>query len=215
MSIHPFRFLIGLALLGSASIAQAQDSLQHAATSLSLGGGLSWPIGSWAESRINPSVSFFSMGPSLQADLDVAIGRRWTLAVAFGYESLSGSDWENYVASKGERVTVSASAMHFALLLRPHLLIKGPNILRIELGPALLLANGSETYNGRGYTYDFLQKTTFGVRGGVEYTRLLTESIGASINAAIIVFPSGVQYIDNQEQTIVSLPVTLALRFFF
>lgn len=215
MSTRALVLLIGFACLALAPAAPAQDTLRQASTSLCLGGGLSWPVGAWAESRINPSVNFFSMGPSFQADLDVAIGRRWTLALGFGYTSLSGKEWEDYVASKGERVSVSASTIHFALLLRPHLLINSQNMLRIELGPALLLADGSETYQGRAYTYDFLPKTAFGVRGGVEYTRFLTESIGVSVNAAIIVFPSGVQYIDRQEQTIISLPVTLGLRFLF
>ncbi len=213
MTTRALRFLI--TCLAFASSALAQDTLQRAATSFCLGGGLSWPVGAWAESRVVPSVNFFSTGPSFQADLDVAIGRRWTMAVSFGYASLSGRDWENYVAGKGERVSVSASTIHFALLLRPHLIMNGPNILRLELGPALLLADGSETYQGRAYTYDFLPKTAFGARGGIEYTRLLTESIGASLNAAIIVFPSGVQYIDHQEQTIISLPVTLGVRFLF
>ena len=215
MSTRAFQLLIGIALLASAPAALAQDTLETSTTSLFLGGGISWPLGAWAQSRVTPSVYFFSRGPSFQADLDVAIGRRWTLALAFGYSSLSGDEWEAYVAGKGQKVTVSASTIHFALLLRPHILIKRPNMLRIELGPALLLADGSETYQGRAYTYDFLPKTAFGLRGGIEYTRFLTESLGASVNAAIIAFPSVVKYIDRQEQTIISLPVTLGIRFLF
>lgn len=215
MSTAAIRFLTGFVCLTAVPAVFAQDTLRVASTSLAIYGGFASPFGDWAKSRVKPSVSLFAMGPTFQADLDVAIGRRWTLALGFGYASLNGGDWEEYVASRGERLTVSGSAIHFALLLRPHLLLKWPDLLRIELGPALLLADGSEKYQGRNYAYDFLHKTTFGVRGGIEYTRFLTESLGASVNAAIIVFPSGVEYIDGQDQTIISLPVTLGLRFLF
>lgn len=215
MSPAAIRLLIGMAYLTAVPAALAQDTLQVASTSLGIYGGFSGPVGDWAKSRVVPSVNLFAMGPAFQADLDVAIGRRWTLALGFGYATLNGGDWEDYVASKGERIAISGSAIHFALLLRPHILIKGPDILRIELGPALLLADGSETYQGRTYTYDFLKRTAFGVRGGIEYTRYLTESLGASVNAAIIAFPSGIEYIDGRDQTIISLPVTLGVRFLF
>ena len=207
--------LIGLIFLVMASGVFGQDIPQGAASSLGLRGGFSWPLGDWARSRIEPSVNFFAMGVSFDADLELAIGKRWTVAISGGYASLNGKDWENYVASNGGQITVSAYAVHFALLLRSHVLLTRPDILRIEFGPALLLASGSETYQMRAYKYDFLTKPEFGVRGGIEYTRLLTDFIGVSLDAAVLVFPSGVEYVDGESRTVVSLPVTLGVRFLF
>ena len=207
--------LIGLICLVTAPGVLGQDTTQGAASSLGIRGGVSWPLGDWAKSRVDPSVNFFTVGLAFDADLEVAIGKRWTLAFNGGYASLNGSDWEDYVASKGEQVTVSAHAVHFAILLRPHVWLRGPDILRIEFGPALLLASGSETYLMRAYTYDFLKSSTFGVRGGIEYTRLLTDFIGVSLNTAVMVFPSGIQYVDGETRTVISLPVTVGVRFLF
>ncbi len=207
--------LSGLASLFLAFAAHAQGTSDSAFTSFGISGGISMPIGDWAKSRVAPSVNFFGMGMAFQADLELRIGRRWTLALAGGYTDLSGSDWEDYVASKGENVTVSAYSVHFAVLLRPHILLTRPNILRIELGPALLLASGGETYQGRAYTYDFLKESAFGVRAGLEYTRLLTDDIGVTAQAGVIVFPSGIEYVDGMTRTILSLPVTIGIRFLF
>ncbi len=209
------RLATGLVCLMLVPGAMAQDSLQRASSSLGLLGGFSWPLGDWAKSRVDPSASLFVAGPSFHADLEVGIGSRWTLAFAFGYASLNGGDWEECVSSKGGAIEVSAYAMHLAVLLRPHILLKKTDIVRIEVGPALLLASGSETYEGRTYQYDFLKESCFGFRGGVDYTRLLTESLGISLNAAILVFPSGVEYVAGESQTILSLPVTLGVRFLF
>jgi len=143
----------------------------------------------------------------------VAIGSRWTLALVFGYAPLSGGDCEDYLASKGGTIAVSAYALLLSVLLRPHILLKRPDILRIEVGPALLLANDSETHRTRTYQYDFLTESAFGFRGGIEYTRLLTEFLVISMNAGILVFPSGVEYVAGESQTLVSIPVTLGVRF--
>ncbi len=206
--------ILGAVLLAVAGGA-AQDSTYRPPGSLGLRGGLSWPLGSWAASRINPNVNFFIQGGTFDADIELNIGKRLTLALAGGYSNLNGSDWEEYVASKGGSVKVTASAFHLALLLRPHVLVTRTDLLRIELGPAILWPKGSETYQGRSYSYDFLQSSSWGVRGGVEYTRFLTETFGVSICAAVLVFPSGVKYLSSETQSYVSLPITVGFRVAF
>ena len=208
-------FLVCIACPAVQPGVRAQNAADSAATSFGLSGGFSWPLGGWSKSRIEPSTNLFGRGFAFEADLDLAIGRRWTLGIAGGYAGLDGSDWQEFVASKGSGLSVSAYEVHFAILLRPHVHLTRPNIVRIEFGPALLLASGTETYQGRIYQYDFLKKTALGVRGGIEYCRLVSEYIGVSLHAGIMVFPSGVEYVDGYTQNIISLPVTLGVRFLF
>jgi hypothetical protein len=204
--------LVCAVLLLVSSDGIAQDTTNVARGSLGLRGGITWPLGDWTLSPVNGSVSMFSAGGTFDADLEFAISRRMTLAIAGGYAVLSGSDWEEYVASTGGKLTTSSYTIYFALMLRPHIIITRTDVLRIEFGAAINLPSGSETWEGRSYNYDFLKHPAYGIRGGVEYIRYISEGFGFSINVAVLIFPSGLQYTAGESQMVLSLPVTVGIR---
>jgi hypothetical protein len=59
-----------------------------------------------------------------------------------------------------------------------------PDILRLEIGPALLFASGEELFEGRTYSYCFLGGMSCGVQGGLEYIRMITASLGLSVKVS-------------------------------
>jgi len=100
-------------------------------------------------------------------------------------------------------------------LIRPYLKVGGPDILRLELGPVMLCPSGSENFNGINYNYDFFSSVKFGGMGGIKYDRMLSEYMAASLSFAGIFVPSGISYADGESRTVIALPLTLGLRFYF
>ena len=51
--------------------------------------------------------------------------------------------------------------------------------------------------------------------GGIKYDRMLSEYMAASLSFAGIFVPSGISYADGESRTVIALPLTLGLRFYF
>ncbi len=183
-----------------------------ARTSLGLRAGYVWPLGMWNKSRVDPAVNLIGGSFGFEGDLEFAIADRWTLGIEGGHLSLNGSEWEEYVAGKGERITLSGSFTHFAVLLRPHFNVTGSDIIRVEFGAAVLIASGQEELSGRIFEYDFLGSPSFGAQGGLEYIRLLNNSLALSFKVKGMFFPSAVDYMDGGTNDIIMVPVTVGVR---
>jgi len=190
-----------------------QVERDSARSSVGLRVGYSWPMGNWNKSPVAPSVNLIGGNVEFEGDLDFAVSNLWTLGVEGGYSSLNGTAWEEYASGLGDRVVVSGSFLHFAVLIRPHIKITQSYWIRLEAGPALLLASGQETFAGRTYPYDFLRGTNFGVQAGLEYVRVLDESFALSIKASCLFFPSSVQHIGGATSSMLFVPVTAGIRF--
>ena len=188
----------------------AADTLRN---SVALRVGYSAPVGDWAKSPVAPSVSLIGGSVTVELDLDFVIGRRLTVGIEGGYTSLGGGAWEEYASGFGDRLEVSGSFIHCAVLLRPHLMVSGANILRLELGPAVLFASGEEVYEGRAYQYDFLGGTSFGGKVGIEYVRLLTASLALSVKGSCMYYPSASQHAAAPARSICFAPVSVGIRF--
>jgi hypothetical protein len=171
------------------------------------------PLGDWHQSPSAPSVNLIVGNFAIEGDLEFAIGDRWTLAVEAGYTGLNGSDWEEYVRAQGDVISVSGSFTHIALLLRPHLKVTRPDIIRGEFGAAVIFASGHEVYSGKTYPYDFLGGTSFGMQGGLEYMRVLSNSVALTLKASVLFFPVAVQHVGGPAQGMLWVPVTAGVRF--
>jgi hypothetical protein len=183
-----------------------------ARTSLGLRAGYSWPLGMWKKSRVEPSVNLISGSFGFEGDLEFAIADRWTLGVEGGHSSLNGREWEQYAGSRGDTITLSGSFTHFAIVLRPHFNLTEFDMIRVEFGPAVLLAQGQEELGGRIFGYDFLSSTSIGAVGGLEYVRLLNNNLAVTVAAKGIFFPSAVEYLDGGTNDIFLAPVTVGIR---
>jgi len=214
MNAHFVRITTGLlcALL-SAPVVSAQSSGDALGSSVGLRVGYFSPLGDWAQSPVAPSVHLVGGGVAVELDFDFALGERWTLGLEGGYADLNGSAWEEYAARFGDRLEISGTFIHAAVLLRPQLLASAPNILRLEIGPAVLFASGEELFEGRTYPYDFLGGTSLGVQGGLEYIRLITESMALSVKVSGLYFPGASQHASATGKAITFVPVTAGLRF--
>lgn len=202
---------LAAALMPCSSAAQGErDSAQN---SVALRAGYAMPLGDWRQSPSAPSVNLIIGSFALEADLEFAIANRWTLAVEGGYWSLNGSDWESYVRAQGEAITLSGSFTHVSILLRPHLKVTRPDIVRAEFGAALMIASGKEVYDGRTYPYDFLGGTSFGMQGGLEYMRVLSASVALTLKAGMVFFPAAVQHVGAPANAMLFVPVTAGVRF--
>jgi len=192
-----------------------QTDNESARSSVGLRGGYAWTPGEWADSRVAQGVAIFGGGLSFGGDIEFRLSTKLTLALDGGYTIFDGSDWEAYAESKGDHLSVTASMFYAAVLLRPHVKVTGSDRLRLELGPVVVFPDGKETFGGKTYAYDFYGTTRFGGMGGIEYQRLLNEDIAATVRASVIIVPSGVKYADGESRTLIALPVTIGIRFFF
>ncbi len=192
---------------------RGQTGADSARSSLGLRASYFQPLGDWRNSPVSSSVNLFDASIAFEGDLDFRIANRWTLGVEGGYSPLNGSAWEEYALKKGDTISVSGSFVHFAILIRPHIMVGGPDVIRFEVGPALLLAHGEETYGRRTYPYDFLGEVSFGVQGGVEYMRIFNDGLAASLKMSGLFFPSVVKYIGGATRSAIILPVSVGIRF--
>jgi hypothetical protein len=197
------------------SMLSGQSETASARSSFGLRFGYGLFSGDWNKVRFAPDVSMFKGGFTLGGDFDVRLGDRLTLGFDGGYEPLNGSDWEAYALSKGDAVDVNASLAYGGILVRPYLIAGERDFLRMEFGPVLLFASGSETFGGRTYNYDFFSSVKLGGQGGIEYDRRVADNIGVSLRFAGLVSPSGVSYADGETRTMIALPLTMGVRFFF
>ena len=202
-------------IIGLVSGVSGQSKDDSARNSIGVRIGYSLSAGDWNKSRVAPDVSLFKGSFTFGGDLEFRLSERLTLAIDGGYGPLNGSDWETYTAGTGDTVSVSASIGYAGILLRPYLKISGPDLIRLQVGPVMLFASGHETVNGRTYNDDFFRSVKFGGEGGIEYDRMLGDNVAASLNVAAIVIPSGVEYADGESRTVIALPVTLGVRFYY
>ena len=193
----------------------AQPQQDSARTSLGLHAGYAFSEGDWSKSRVVPDVNLFKGRFTFGGDLEFRLSNRLSLAVDGGYEQLDGSEWEEYVRAHGDTLNVSASFGYIGVLIQPYLKVGGPDILRLEVGPVILFPSGSEKFNGINYNYDFFSSVKFGGMGGIEYDRMLSDYMAASLKVVGIFIPSGISYADGESRTVIALPVTLGLRFYF
>lgn len=207
-------FLRGLlcTLLSSPGIHGQTNDLTRR-NSLALRCGYSWLQGDWTYNRVAPAVKFFKGAVAFEADLEFGLTERMAIALQGGYVGLDMSDWQNYASSRSGAMSASASMAYGGVLLRPHLKVSEPDIITMEIGPAALFASGKESVGGRFYNYDFFKSIKVGVQGGMEYLRILNESLGLSLKVSGIVVPSGVEYADGESRTVTVLPITLGIRF--
>ena len=208
---YPGAGLVLLLLVATPLLAQpGGDTLRN---SVGLRVGYSQPIGDWSKSPLVSSVSLIGGSLMVELDLDFVIARRVTLGIEGGFSTLNGSGWEEYAAGFGDRLEISGSFLHCAVLLRPHLLVKGENMVRLELGPAVVFAGGQEAFEGRTYQYDFLGGTSFGAKVGIEYVRLLTESLALSVRGSCMYYPSASQHTAASARSIGFVPLAVGIRF--
>jgi hypothetical protein len=200
------------ALLTSPGVYSQTDDMA-AKNSLALRCGYSWLQGDWTNNRVAPAVKFFEGNVTFEADLEFRLSDRLSLGVQGGYTGLDMSDWQNYASSRGGPISASSSMTYGGIMLRPHLKVSKPDIIKMEFGPVALFASGKESVGGRFYNYDFFKSMKVGAQGGIEYLRLLNENFGISLKASGIVVPSGVEYADGETRTVTLLPITLGIRF--
>jgi hypothetical protein len=186
-----------------------------ARNSFGLHAGYSFLAGDWNKARPAPEINLFKGYFTFGGDVDFRLSNLLSLAFEGGYEPLYGSDWESYARQQGDTVSVSASFGYFSIMLRPYINIGGLNVIRLEVGPALLLPGGSEVVNGRYYSYDFFNTVRIGGKGGIEYDRMLNNNIAASLGFSVIIFPKGVSYADGDSRSVIFLPLNLGIRFYY
>lgn len=203
-----------LCMLAMPPVLHGQTGADIPRSSLGIRAGYSWPFGDWAKSPAVPSVNLFDPTFAFEADLDFAIADRWTVGIEGGYSALNGNGWEEYALEKGDTVDVSGSFIHFCVLIRPHIKVTRPDLIRLEIGPALLLASGEESFGGRTYTYDFLDELSFGVQGGAEYIRLLGDDVALSLKVTGLYFFSAAEHLGGTSDAVIFLQATVGIRFY-
>jgi hypothetical protein len=119
------------------------------------------------------------------------------------------------VRAKGQYLSVSASLAHGGILLKPYLEASAQDMLSIELGGVALFGNGTETYQGTTYQYDFLKSFHVGFEAGIEYDRMISGKVALTIRGGGIFVPGGIGYADGEDRTVISLPITLGIRILF
>ncbi len=211
-TVRFYAFSVACALI-IAMDAMAQSNTESAQNSIGIRGGYSWPMGDWSDQRTAPGVRLFKGSVMFDADMEFSLSDRVSLALNGGYSGLDASDWENYAKSRGDNVSVSASLAYVGLLLRAHVKVSKLDIIAIDIGPVVLFESASETFGIRSYEYDFFHSVRFGVQGGIEYDRCVSESVAVTLRLAGIVAPSGMKYADGESRTVIALPVTAGLRF--
>jgi len=193
---------------------RCQDAEGLTPNSFALRIGYSFSEGDWSKSRVAPNVIQFRGGLTLGANFEFGLSKGLAIVLDGGYEQLDGSDWANYVRSFGEYLAVNAWFAHAGVLLKPYLLATHQDMLGVELGGVALFGNGSETYQGVVYQYDFLKSFHVGFEAGIAYDRRLSERFAVTIRGGGIFVPGGVGYADGEDRTVISLPVTLGIRIF-
>jgi hypothetical protein len=189
----------------------------QASVRASLGLRIGYPffVNDWNKVRYLPDVNLFKGQFTFGGDLEFPITDRLGLAIDGGYQPLDGGDWETYASARGDTLSVNASFGYVGIVLKPHIWTEGPDALQVEVGPVMLFRSGNETLNGVRFTYDFFNSVKYGGEGGIEYDRKFSEGIAASLRFAGIVVPSGIEYADGETRTVIALPITLGVRFYF
>lgn len=180
--------------------------------SIGVGVGGFFPQDKWKEHRYASGIDQFQKGIAVEFDLEKKFWRWGGMAINFGYSHLGTGDWEEYARSQDDIVDASANMFHVGLLLKPYLITRQSDILKLDLGLNLFAPSGRETFEVVSYKYDFL-KSQFGVIIGVEYNHILGDNIALGVNLAGVIVPAGVKYADDENHTIMGFPLTAGVRF--
>jgi hypothetical protein len=208
-----FILIAFLTVLAVPAAAQERDTIGN--TSFGFRFGYTGSSGEWNTVRYAPGVKLLTPGITAGADVTFALSDRVGLVLNGSFQRFDGSDWEEYTASRGDVVRVSATCFSVAVLLRPYLGINRPNLVWIEFGPAALFPSGEESINGSVYQYDFFSSTKFGGEGAIAYERMIGEQTAVMIRAGALVFPTGFSYADGQAFTMTVFPVSAGIRLYY
>ena len=195
--------------------AMTQTHTEPSSGSVGVHVGYFLPLGDWNKHRFAPNIDQFGGNIGFGGDLEIRLSDRWGLAITGGYSKLDVSEWEDFARAAGDDVTASASVGHIGLLLRPYLGTSRPDIIKIELGASLVFTKGKETFGRFSYEYDFLKSTVVGILLGIEYDRFLSENIALAARISSMIVPSGIEYADGVDQSLIIMPLTIGMRFHF
>lgn len=182
--------------------------------SLSIQLGYAWGKGEWTDHPYAP-VSYFTQNLVIGGDIAFRLSDNLALAIAGFYTNLDTDAWDEYAASMGDAVSSSASMGVVAVVLRPYLRSTAPDLVSVEIGPAMLFAGGSEKFGSRSYDFDFMSSPRFGVLLAIEYDRYVGDNYALYARAAAAFIPSGLQYAHGWSPTVVTVPFTVGARILF
>ena len=198
-------------VLVTSGIGQTPDEFPSSSMGIHIGYGLT--LGDWNKHRFAADVDQFGGSILFGGDLEIKTSDKVGLAISGGYAKLDVSKWEDFAMARGDHVSASASVSYVGLLLRPYLKSSKPDIIKLELGAGLVFAKGKETFGRFSYDYDFLQSTSVGILVGVEYDRFLSDNLALAARITSMIVPSGIEYVDGKNQTVIIMPVTVGMRF--
>jgi hypothetical protein len=184
---------------------------QRGTVSATLSAGGLFPLGKWGQHRYAPNVNLVGVGPMFGLELEVGGG---LLALAGRAEfAFNGTgEWEDYAASKGDRIEARMTTFQGLLLLRGRLWSSPHDQVRVGLGGGISVPSGEETFQGATYTYDFL-KTGPGFAADVEADHALTGATSLVLRAGMLLTPKGIRYADGLKRDVTTLGLTLGVRF--
>ena len=214
MRLTQHSFVILLALLPGLPL-QAQEDSSVAHPSLGFRVGRSWTVGDWRGSPISPQIDYFGGGFSLQGDFEFVLGRSLTMGLAVEVSTFDGTEWEEFVSTRGGSLDVSARMIVFSASLRPHIPIGGNFLLKIDFGPAFALSEASEQYAGLRFVNNSLGSSIFGATGGCELLYRATRQFGFSVHWGVHWFPSALSYGRGNEYGVIWMPVVAGVRLSF
>jgi hypothetical protein len=200
-----------LTLVGSNVLGQTGEA--RGKFSVGLHAGMFLPMGAWTEHRFAPGVNQFQKGIYGGGILEMELGSRVGLGLEFGYEKLDVGDWVDYAALKGDRISASAEMGHIGILLRPYLLKRTRDLLKLDFGFALVFPSGQETYAPTTYTYDFM-KANIGFVTGLEFDHFVSARMAIAGRLNVIMVSSGIKYADGVSHAIYGLPVSVGIRYY-
>jgi hypothetical protein len=205
------KFLFVMLVLAAPLRVRGQDEGNSPRWALGIDAGYFHPFGNWAEHRF-AGVDLFGAGPTFRGELEFRLKRNLGFALNANYTKLNLGDWENYAASRGERVNAAAAITHFAGLLRWRLHNRAAEAFFIEGGASYVIPRGQESFGGGVYDFDFL-KARFGLAAGIGYAHFLGKKTALVLRLSGVLVPAGIKYADGEKRDLIALPITVGVRF--
>ena len=203
-------FLLLLFLTNIASGQNSNDSLFH---SFGIDVGYFSTLGDWKKHRYAVGVDQFQGSFNFGAELETKLLNAG-IGFLFSYSKLSVEDWEKFAQHEGDQIDASASMVNLGILLKLYLLTEIPQMLNLDVGVCYIFSEGHETFETYSYDYNFL-KSGIGFITGMGYKHLLNKKIALVFNVRCLIKPDGIKYADGKSYTVIGLPLTLGIRYFF
>jgi hypothetical protein len=210
----PALALFVAAVLMCPGIVDSQVPESAIRNSISFQAGYAISRGEWTQHPYAP-VSFFKQNLVFGGDLSFRLTDNVALAANGFYSNLNTDGWSEYARSLGDDVQSSASMGVIAVVLRPYLRNSAPDLVSLDIGPAMLFAEGSERVGGKLFSYDFMSSPRFGVLGAIEYDRCLGGNYAAYLRLTGVYVPSALRYAGGWSPSLVTIPVTIGGRVLF